>query len=274
MVLEEEFDMGLDEDEIGYLALHFNLALEREKLQIINLKKILIICSTGGGMANLLAFKVSSNFAKYISKIDTADLHEVSEKNLDEYDYVLTTVPLPYELQKPVLQISHMLSSNDIGNINSFFVAQKESWGLIDILSPEDFMTDIKGESKQEIINAIVLRLKLNHQLQEDFYEQTLRREALFSTEIDNKIAFPHPLVQETNETFMSVTILNKPVFWTHDYVQVILIGNVKKGDGAKAQRMYEEFAKLVSSKESILTLIKNPTYQTLVNEIEKQGEH
>lgn len=56
--------------------------------------------------------------------------------------------------------------------------------------------------------------------------------------------------------------------------MQVILIGNVKKGDGAKAQRMYEEFAKLVSSKESILTLIKNPTYQTLVNEIEKQGEH
>ncbi len=186
----------------------------------------------------------------------------------------MTTVPLPYELQKPVLQISHMLSSNDIGNINNFFVAQKESWGLIDILSPEDFMTDIKGENKHEIINAIVLRLKLNHQLQADFYEQTLRREALFSTEIDNKIAFPHPLMQETNETFMSVTILNKPVFWTHDYVQVILIGNVKKGDGAKAQRMYEEFAKLVSNKESILTLIKNPTYQTLVNEIEKQGEH
>lgn len=273
MVLEKEFDIRLDEDEICYLALHFNLALEREKQNVINLKKILIICSSGGGMANLLAFKVRANFSKYISQIDTSDLHEISELNLNEYDYVLTTIPIPYNLSKPVLQISHMLSNDDIGNISKFFAVKKDSWGLIDILSPDDFMTDIKGDNKYEVINAIVAKLKLNHQLQNDFYDQILQREDLFSTEIDNKIAFPHPLVQETNETFMSVTVLNKPIFWTHNFVQVILIGNVKKGEGAKAQRMYEEFAKFVSDKESILTLIKNPTYQTLVREIEKKGE-
>lgn len=270
IVIQEEFDIKLNEDEIGYFALHFNLALERKKQASISLKNVLIVCSSGGGLAKLLAFKVKMNFSQYISQVDTVDFHELAVLDLKEYDYILTTVPLQTEVSKPVLQISHMLSRHDIGEISHLLMGRKEELGLLDILRAEDFFVNVEKERKEDVIYEIYQRLKQHHQLQEDFYEQILKREELFSTEIDNRIAFPHPLIQKTEETFMSITVLNKPIYWNHKLVQIVMIGNVKQGDSIKAQRMYEEFSLFVSNWDSILELLRTPTFATVIKIIKE----
>jgi len=54
-VLARQFAGPVPEDEIGYIAMHFSLALERRR--VIDKKNVVIVCSTGGGSARLLVWK-------------------------------------------------------------------------------------------------------------------------------------------------------------------------------------------------------------------------
>ncbi|MCH1922253.1 PRD domain-containing protein, partial [Shewanella sp. A3A] len=52
LVLEQETGLHVEENEIGYLALHFGAAMERSKLQHAP-KRCMIVCASGIGSARL-----------------------------------------------------------------------------------------------------------------------------------------------------------------------------------------------------------------------------
>lgn len=63
--LRKHYNKEIKEDEIGYFALHFNLALERKNRKQ-DKKNILIVCGTGRGTAQLLMYQFKDNFGKYL----------------------------------------------------------------------------------------------------------------------------------------------------------------------------------------------------------------
>ncbi len=263
-VLERQFGIRLAEDEIGYLATHFNLALERRKVAA-RIKRVLVVCSSGGGLSRLLAYKIQRAFPEQIKSIATADRHEVKSLDLDQFDYVITTVPLEGILGKPTLQISHMLTREDMGRLSHGLVLG-ECPALEELTSPRTFFTDIQADSRAEILREIHKRLDEIYPLQKDFYSQMLERENLYSTEIGNGIVFPHPLKSTTPLSFVSITVLKKPVKWIHEMVQVVIVANIAKGDGERLQTALEQFAEFVSDQNRVLKLIENPNYENCQN--------
>lgn len=272
-VIENEFDIKLSEDEIGYLAVHINLAIERKKHDMVP-KNVLIVCSSGGGLSKLLEFKVKRNFADRINKIQTCNMYELKNMDLSQFDYVLTTVKLNCELSKPTLQISHMLTEKDVDNFNEVLNVNEDKKSLIDIATESIFFNDVKALNKIDALEQIIYRLKKILPLQDDFMQQILKREELYSTEIGNNVVFPHPLESKTPISFISICVLKKAIKWENEYVRVIMIANSKVGEGNKLQLMYQQFTQFISNKQNIIDLIKKPTYETFKELVERRNKY
>ena len=269
-VIEEKFDIVLSEDEIGYLATHLNLALVRQNSEV-QPKNILVVCSSGGGLAKLLEYKIKQNFGPMINDIDTCNMYELRNIDMSKYDYVLTTVKLDYQPTKPTLQISHMLTSDDVKKVTNVLNETNSTKTLLDVSTNELFFNDIKAKNKEEVIETICEKLKNKIPLQKDFVEQIFNREKVYSTEIGNGVVFPHPLVSTTPITFISITVLNKPILWDNEMIQVVMISNTKVGESAELQTMYDQFAQFVSNKHNIVELIKKPEYKTFEKLVEME---
>lgn len=59
----------IKEDEIGYIAVSFALALERQKAKERAPKNILIVCASGKGSAQLLAYRYQQKFGKNLGQV-------------------------------------------------------------------------------------------------------------------------------------------------------------------------------------------------------------
>ena len=269
-VIEDKFDIVLSEDEVGYLATHLNLALVRQNSEV-QPKNILVVCSSGGGLAKLLEYKIKQNFGPMINDIDTCNMYELRNIDMSKYDYVLTTVKLDYQPTKPTLQISHMLTSDDVKKVTNVLNETNSTKTLLDVSTNELFFNDIKAKSKEEVIEKICEKLKNKIPLQKDFVEQIFNREKVYSTEIGNGVVFPHPLVSTTPITFISITVLNKPILWDNEMIQVVMVSNTKVGESAELQTMYDQFAQFVSNKQNIVELIKKPEYKTFKKLVEME---
>lgn len=95
-----------------------------------------------------------------------------------------------------------------------------------------------------------------------------MKREELGQTDFGNLAAMPHPYKLLEEETKVFVGVLEKPVQWTKNIVQVLFLTSIGKSDD-NLPVFYEVTAKVMGDKEGIERLIKEKQYHTLMDIIE-----
>ena len=104
-------------DEIGYLTLYFQAAVEQNMKQ----KKVLVVCSSGVGSSHLLRSRIKHSFPEW-DIVDIIPLNYLKEKyNLDEIDLIISTVKIP-ELNIPVAYVTALFNENDVRNVTEVYV--------------------------------------------------------------------------------------------------------------------------------------------------------
>ncbi|HEY8805020.1 MAG TPA: BglG family transcription antiterminator [Clostridium sp.] len=117
--IEEYAGNNLNDEEIGYLTLHFGAAIERINginKRIIN---VIVVCATGIGTSKLVSSKIQSLFN--INIIDTVSYNQVDDviKN-ENVDLIITTVPIKSNINNiPCVEVSPFLSEKNINDISS-----------------------------------------------------------------------------------------------------------------------------------------------------------
>lgn len=146
-------------DEIGYLALYYQLGLESYHIK----KKVLIVCHSGYGTSKLLSTKLKRYFPDF-EIVESISSERIKSQNIQNIDLIITTVPLDLK-DKPCLLVSAFLSEKDIKNISDFLSNIKEVKGEISTKTPyigsylcEDFIYFNKSE--KEVISSIKKGLK------------------------------------------------------------------------------------------------------------------
>ena len=157
--LVEQYDnIKINENEIGYIALHFGAALSRNGIkENIQAKNIIIVCSSGLGISVLLKAKVEEHFHNRLNVIKVLPGYEVDEKILENVDYVLSTVPLKNVSSDKIIRINRMLQKEDVENIENR-IFHKTDTDLIEIttfFNKDNFYIDKDFETKEECINFI-----------------------------------------------------------------------------------------------------------------------
>ncbi|MEI0698835.1 PRD domain-containing protein [Brachyspira intermedia] len=269
-ILKDYYNKDISEDEIGYLALLFQIGLE-ETVESINKMNILIVCGSGKTTSNLLVTKYRKEFNDYIENIYAADLIGLKDFDFSKIDYVFSTVPINLKLPVPIVYISNFLKSDDIINVKNTFESLNRNI-ILDYYKEEMFTTDIKGETKEEIIKNICEDIKKYKNIPDNFYELVMKREQLAETDIGNLVAIPHPIEVVTKDTFVYVAVLDKPILWQKNNVQVVFLISVSnKNDDLK--NFYEYTINFLLNENSVKKLIENKTFENLIFLIKSNSE-
>lgn len=262
-VLERRYHSILDSNEVSYIALVLALSLERHRKQI-DRKKVLFVCASGAGTARLMAYKMQESFRDYIKEITVCDHLSLGKQDFTSIDYVFTTVPIREKIPVPICEVRQFLEEHDTSHIRHFLYSDH---GMeVEQYYPEElFFPDIQADTKEEVLQEIVRRIRDRRDLPKGFLNAVLKREKLARTCMGNRVAMPHPCRVMTEDTFVSVAVLKEPVCWDEDQmVQAVFLVSVSKRKNKRIQNFYSATARLLLDKESMEMLIQKRDYRTL----------
>lgn len=262
--LRKHYNKEIKEDEIGYFALHFNLALERKNRKQ-DKKNILIVCGTGRGTAQLLMYQFKDNFGKYLNQIYTSDALGIKNIDFKNIDYVITTVPIAYSVPVPILEIKSFVEDRDVKTIKRF-LSQGHSRTMEQYFRKELFLTDVEFETKEEVLQYMVKKIRSIYDIPNDFYDAIFHRERQAGTEFGNLVAIPHPYKAMTKETFVCICILNKPVIWDKKKVQLIYLMSMEDNSNRNLMTFYKITSKLLVNPKYVNELIQNKRFEVLLS--------
>lgn len=231
-ILEQYDNVKINENEIGYIALHFGAALSRNGIkENIQAKNIIIVCASGLGISMLLKAKIEEYFNNRLNIIKILPEYEITKKIIDKVDFILTTVPIRDFSSEKVIKINRILQKDDIELIENKIFNKNRNFikEFSDLFSRDNFYINKKFKTKTECLEFLTNEA-INKNLMSDFTKKSVfDREEISSTSIGDLTAIPHPIYSEKGKSFISILVLEKPVMWDEFLVQVIFLFNIEK---------------------------------------------
>lgn len=262
--LKKTYFHEVPENEIAYLTSIFALFIEQEK----DKKKkynILVICATNMSTSKLLAYQYKKKFKKYIDEVYTCEMYNLDSFDFLKVDYIFTTVEINRVLPKPVLGISAFLEDEEVEKISSI-LKFKSSNTIADVYSEELFYDNIKGETKEEILFEICKRIPEKYGIPSDFYEGLLRREEITGTDLAKHVALPHPYETTSDISFACISVLDHPIRWTRQDVQVVILMAVAEDEQRDLTNFLQLISEFIANESAVLQLVEEPDFTTFVN--------
>lgn len=262
--LKKTYFHEVPENEIAYLTSIFALFIEQEK----DKKKkynILVICATNMSTSKLLAYQYKKKFKKYIDEVYTCEMYNLDSFDFSKVDYIFTTVEINRVLPKPVLGISAFLEDEEVEKISSI-LKFKSSNTIADVYSEELFYDNIKGETKEEILFEICKRIPEKYGIPSDFYEGLLRREEITGTDLAKHVALPHPYETTSDISFACISVLDHPIRWTRQDVQVVILMAVAEDEQRDLTNFLQLISEFIANESAVLQLVEEPDFTTFVN--------
>lgn len=111
---------NLSDEEIGYIALHLELALLRKKIK--DKKNILVMCGVGRGTSSTLAYQIKEMYGKFINEIQTVDYIGIKSYDFEDVDFLITSTPIKNKLPIPVIEVNYFLNNNDKKEYSPFWM--------------------------------------------------------------------------------------------------------------------------------------------------------
>lgn len=273
-VIQEQVNNQLTDDEIGYIAMAFAVALERKKSSQRQKKKILLVCASGAGSARLLAIRFQERFGASINEMRTCDVGHIEREDFSSIDYVFTTVPIKKDLPVPVCEVGHFLDERDALLVQRFLDGQRALGNRTDAqdaFSEDLFFPHVRLTSKQEVLHLLCSASRMRERVPDDFEQLVLQREDAAETSFGNRVALPHPNVPVSDRTFVAVALLDKPIEWNRHPVQAVFLISIIKDARDDLDAFYREMSCLLTDEQSISQLISDQRFEVLIDLLRKE---
>ena len=98
-----------------------------------------------------------------------------------------------------------------------------------------------------------------------DFYELVMKREEMGQTDFGNRVAIPHPCKVVSQEPFVVTAILDKPIWWGHNEVQVVFLISLPKADKGTVESFYRAMLNFQADKVLVKNVVRQPTFANLM---------
>ncbi|MFX3616645.1 MAG: transcription antiterminator [Sporolactobacillus sp.] len=266
-LVENETHLKLNEDEIGFLMVHFQAAIERNKDAI----NVIIVCPGGIGTSELVANRIrrlmpNLNICQIcaVRNIDTVE-------NLDKIDFIVSTVPLK-NINKPVILVSQMMNLTDAKSINNFYLDYLLDKNrrtihfkyLTDIIDERFIFSNLNFNDKNMIIKFITKKLEKENFITSQFADSLIEREKIATTDLGNKVAIPHGQGKYVNQSVISIATLSNPINWGKSKVSVIILIALRT-DEKKSKNIMGDLYNLFDSDPLLNRMINVKTPKELV---------
>lgn len=268
---EEELEISFNEDEIAFLTMYFQAAIERARMN----RKILIVCQMGIATSELLINRIKSILPS-LDTFEIASVAELEQTNLDEYDLVISTVKVEIP-KKEVIQVSPFLSKEDIERVKtSEFLPSIEnkvvklvrSHHLMKFVNKNYVFVDTDFSSKEELIEQVGEVLIKNNFVARPFVQTVQEREELGGTDLPTGTAVPHGNSTYVNQTII-VVIKNKKKFkWNKYYVDLVFLICIAKQDTFQTRNILSDIYNIIDDNEQLKQLREATSNEVLYRKL------
>lgn len=259
--LRTELRFKIPENEIAYLAYVFYDQFDN----YLNFRKInlLAIFSTGRTAGKVFSDELTKNYSHFIGKIKTVEYYQLDSINVDNFDCILTDFPVSmFNVPISVHKINYLFQNKDRKELSHFFSQNKiKRERFFQCFSNELYFQNLNAKTPVEVLDCMVERINSEKDVPDNFKELILDRELISSTEKGNIVATPHALSITSQEVFIAVAILKRPILWHKEKVQlVILVSNGLEEDMPYSMITYTQSS--FSNLELIYNLMKSKNFE------------
>nr|WP_095006408.1 PRD domain-containing protein [Enterococcus canintestini] len=249
------YGISLTDDEIGFVAIHFQAAIERKR----KLNKILFVCPNGIGSSLFVSAKIR-RILPNIDSIETASSESLEHMDLTDVDFIVSTVDLLPQ-KRPVVRVSPMVTPRDMKRIMNQYidiVIEKDVTERVNV----DITMDIKDKisqniyfenlrTKQAAIDFLFEKQNfISRDKQKVLKDAVWEREKLQSTYLDNGFALPHGNPKLVEQTNVSILILDKPIDWGLEKVDIIVLLLISQEDTKQVESIMELVMRGIENKD------------------------
>lgn len=267
---EKKLNISFNEDEIAFLTIYFQSAIERAKLN----RKILVVCQMGIATSELLMNRIK-NILPSLDTIEVASVAELEHIDVYQFDLIISTIKIEIP-EKKVLFVSPFLTDIDTQKIkNSGYkpsnLSPKNSTLTVQHLrkyiQPDLVYVNSEFSSKEELFRMVGLQLIKKGLVSEKFIENLFQREKLGGTDLPSGTAVPHGHPSYVNKTTI-VFIKNKKKFkWDKYYVDIIFLICISEEDTNQTRQILSDIYNIVDT-ENVLKQMRKPISKTEIMEI------
>ncbi|HCZ1880083.1 TPA: BglG family transcription antiterminator [Staphylococcus aureus] len=241
-------DIEMSEDEIAFLTIHFQAAIERRTKTQLN---VVIACYYGLGVSNFLETKIN-NLSEELSVINTIKLENITHYHFDNVDLLITTHDIPKQtlniLPKhlTIIKVAPLFSEDDRHKIRH--VVKQNPVQAHHHMDTVNFLvvnTEQKPRHTVQIFEEAQKILQAHHAIVEGYIESALEREKSSSTYIGNFMAIPHGDPEKVLQSHVLI-FRTKDVFpWRQHDVKLVFFLAISHKDKAFTKQMMQLIANL-----------------------------
>lgn len=135
---------------------------------------------------------------------------------------------------------------------------------LCSYFRPELFIPHLKAETRDQALQEMCELACQHFDLPQAFYRSVLEREEMAPTDFGNYTAIPHSLQIMSDRKFVVAAVLDKPIWWGHNTVQVIFLISLT-ADDTDLERFYQVIYRFISNPGLVQALVSDPEYKNLI---------
>ena len=261
VLFEEHFHLMINEDELSYITLYIQSALERNKKPM----NTVLVTRTSMGVNQMLCEKIKRTFP-IIEDIKVVSAHDFRLENYSAVDMIITTRSVG-ERDVRIVEIDEILSESSVSKINHKIrqlsaqtVQSKIQFDPIchTLFEPDLIFTHIEVENKQQLLEMMCSRLLKKGYVTKKYQDTVMLRELATPTSIGNMVAIPHGEQLEINEAKIVIATLKKPILWDTEMVDVVFLLAVKMTNDYEIRRtqlFYKQYIHLVNTDKDVNVL-------------------
>lgn len=268
---EQELGISFNEDEIAFLTMYFQAAIERARMN----RKILIVCQMGIATSELLINRIK-NVLPSLDTFEVASVAELEQMPLNEYDLIISTIKVDIP-KKQVILVSPFLTKEDIERIKQSDLLPKAENKVLKLVRAHHLMKFVDKDfvfvntdfsSKEELIEQVGEVLIENGFVTQQFIQTVQEREEMGSTDLPTGTAVPHGNSICVNQTII-VLVKNKKKFkWNKYYVDLVFLICIAKQDTFQTRNILADIYNIIDSNEQLKQLREATTNDVLFRKL------
>lgn len=263
--LSEKNNIELSEDEVGFVALHFESYFER-KNQLDTPLEVAIVCNTGVGTSRLLEEKINQSMRNVINVRRILVSHEVPNTNFDE-DLIISTIPID-KTPIPAVIVSPFLLNQDrekiLEKVNEINASGESFAYFSNLFSTEQIFIQNKKMTYQNAIIEITKEAMNSKKAITGLTESALKRESFSSTAVRG-IALPHADTKFIKNPFISVMINKKGIVWQGELVKIVFFMGLNETTTVQIRKIYHYLNEIIESNKLIRQLESSKTKEEIL---------
>ena len=178
-----------------------------------------------------------------------------------DIDLIISTVALDEtKVTKPLIVIKQFLDEDTFSHIKQV-IDDPEDTMLFQYFNKRAFFR-LNTKNKQDTLSEMSKRMVSLGFFHQATIDKIMEREKISSTDIGNLIAIPHAIIENDQKSVIGIGILEKPITWDKEKVQIVFLTGLNANDAEK-NNVFRHLYRIIKDVSNVNYLIANKSFES-----------